>query len=137
MDADRELYKSIALLEVEIRSFSNEGYKVKYDFRKNLISWRDNYMWNNNFMKSISDSKRDIINKRLPNCGMLEWMRGYNNGLAEKYGRKTSTPGEWEITVVFDDDTRLKAGARQNFPLRWNELKSIIEDTTECTFRLL
>ena len=37
-------YGSIAVLEVEIRTFANEGYAVKYDFGRKVISWRDNYM---------------------------------------------------------------------------------------------
>ena len=36
-------YGSIAVLEVEIRTFANEGYAVKYDFGRKVISWRDNY----------------------------------------------------------------------------------------------
>jgi len=132
-----EMYKSIAILEVEIRSFSNEGYKVKYNFNRNLLSWRDNYMWNNNFMKSISESKKKIIDEKLPKSGMLEWMVGYNNDEADKYGKKTTIPGEWEISVEFSDGSKLKSGASQNFPKKWNELKAIIEETTECHFRLL
>ena len=131
-----KLYKDISVLEIEIRSFSNEGYKVKYDFAKNLISWRDNYMWNNNFMKSITDRKREVIDSKLPESGMLEWMEGYNAGDIAKYGRKTSIPGEWEINVTFVDGTRLKSGAVQNFPKKWDNLRIIIEETTECTFRL-
>ena len=31
-------YGSIAVLEVEIRTFANEGYAVKYDFGRRVIS---------------------------------------------------------------------------------------------------
>ncbi|MBO7531045.1 MAG: hypothetical protein J6T50_04495, partial [Lachnospiraceae bacterium] len=74
-------YGSIAVLEVEIRTFANEGYAVKYDFGRRVISWRDNYMWNNNFTRSLSEENIRLIKETLPVSGMLEWMNGYNLGL--------------------------------------------------------
>ncbi|MBO4604531.1 MAG: hypothetical protein J5657_04460, partial [Clostridiales bacterium] len=55
------MYDDLVVLEVEIISFSNEGYKVKYDFRRKILSWRDNYMWNNNFTSLINDGKFDLL----------------------------------------------------------------------------
>ena len=69
-------YGSIAVLEVEIRTFANEGYSVKYDFARKVISWRDNYMWNNNFTRSINDNNLALLKEKLPESGMLEWMHG-------------------------------------------------------------
>ena len=112
MDFDKA-YGAIAVLEVEIRTFANEGYAVKYDFGRKVISWRDNYMWNNNFTRSINENNLALIKDRLPKSGMLEWMEGYNMGLTEEYGDKTSLPGEWKIEVEFKDKTRLKSGAEQ------------------------
>ena len=129
-------YGSIAVLEVEIRTFANEGYSVKYDFERRVISWRDNYMWNNNFTRSISEENSKIINERLPLSGMLEWMNGYNLGLTEEYGDKTAIPGEWKIKVEFRDKTSMKSGAEQHFPKKWKNLQSLIEQTTGCTFTL-
>ena len=62
-------YGSIAVLEVEIRTFANEGYAVKYDFERRVISWRDNYMWNNNFTRSISEDNLRLIREKLPLSG--------------------------------------------------------------------
>ena len=76
----KKAYGSINVLEVEIRTFANEGYAVKYDFSRKVISWRDNYMWNNNFTRSISDENLKLIRDQLPLSGMLEWMNGYNMG---------------------------------------------------------
>lgn len=135
MDLD-QAYGSITLLEVEIRTFANEGYAVKYDFGRKVISWRDNYMWNNNFTKSISEDKLALLNERLPLTGMLEWMKGYNLGLESEYGEKTSMPGEWLIKVEFSDKTTMKAGAEQNFPKKWKNLKNLIEQTAGCSFVL-
>ena len=104
-------YGSINVLEVEIRTFANEGYAVKYDFDRKVISWRDNYMWNNNFTRSISTDNMKKIREMLPESGMLEWMNGYNMGLTDKYGDKTVIPGEWMIKVEFKDKTTLKSGA--------------------------
>ena len=87
-------YGSIAVLEVEIRTFANEGYAVKYDFGRKVISWRDNYMWNNNFTRSINEHNMSLIKEKLPKSGMLEWMHGYNLGLTDEYGDKTLIPGE-------------------------------------------
>ena len=129
-------YGSIAVLEVEIRTFANEGYSVKYDFERRVISWRDNYMWNNNFTRSISEENSKIINERLPLSGMLEWMNGYKLGLMDEYGDKTAIPGEWMIKVEFKDKTSMKAGAEQHFPKKWKNLQSMIEQTTGCTFTL-
>jgi len=129
-------YGSIAVLEVEIRTFANEGYAVKYDFGRKVISWRDNYMWNNNFTRSINDTNYSLIREELPKSGMLEWMNGYNMGLTEEYGDKSVIPGEWKIEVEFKDKTRMKAGAEQHFPKKWKNLRKLIESTTGCSFIL-
>lgn len=129
-------YASIAVLEVEIRTFANEGYAVKYDFGRKVISWRDNYMWNNNFTRSISEDNMRIIKEKLPVSGMLEWMNGYNLGLTDEYGDKTMIPGEWIIKVEFKDKTTMKSGAEQHFPNKWKNLQSLIEQTTGCSFTL-
>ena len=89
-------YGAIDVLEVEIRTFANEGYAVKYDFGRKVISWRDNYMWNNNFTRSINDNNLALIK----------------------------------------DKTRLKSGAEQHFPKKWKNLKTLIEETTGCSFIL-
>ena len=135
MDFSKE-YGAISLLEVEIRTFSNEGYAVKYDFERKVISWRDNYMWNNNFTRSINEDKLKLIKETLPESGMLEWMHGYNMGLTDEYGDKTVIPGEWKIEVEFKDKTRMKAGAEQHFPKKWKNLRVLIEQTTGCSFVL-
>ena len=129
-------YGSIAVLEVEIRTFANEGYAVKYDFGRKVISWRDNYMWNNNFTRSINEHNMSLIKEKLPKSGMLEWMHGYNLGLTDEYGDKTLIPGEWRIDVEFKDKTHMKAGAEQHFPTKWKNLKNLIEETTGCSFVL-
>ena len=129
-------YGSIAVLEVEIRTFANEGYAVKYDFSRRVISWRDNYMWNNNFTRSLSEDNIKLIKETLPQSGMLEWMNGYNLGLTEEYGDKTVVPGEWIIKVEFNDKTNMKSGAEQHFPRKWKNLQSLIEQTSGCSFML-
>jgi hypothetical protein len=129
-------YGAISVLEVEIRTFANEGYAVKYDFERRVISWRDNYMWNNNFTRSISEDNLRLIREKLPLSGMLEWMKGYNLGLTDEYGDKTAIPGEWMIKVEFKDKTTLKSGAEQHFPKKWKNLQQLIEQTAGCSFTL-
>ena len=129
-------YGSIAVFEVEIRTFANEGYAVKYDFGRRVISWRDNYMWNNNFTRSISDDKYALLREQLPESGMLEWMKGYELGLTDEYGDTSVIPGEWLIKVEFSDKTTMKMGAEQHFPKKWKNLKSLIEQTAGCSFTL-
>ena len=67
---------------------------------------------------------------------MIEWMRGYNSGLADEFGDKSSIAGEWKITVEYNDGTKLTAGAQEHFPKKWKLLKSLIEKTTGCSFIL-
>lgn len=134
MEDDR--YKSIILLEVEISSFNGGGYKVRYDFKRNLISWKDGYIWNNNFMKSLTPLKRELLMEELPKTNLLEWAEGYNKGLVAEYGNPTANPSSWKIRVDFEDGTDLVASRTKNFPKDWSKLKEIIETTTECTFRL-
>ncbi|MCQ2517032.1 MAG: hypothetical protein MJ094_09295 [Saccharofermentans sp.] len=129
-------YKSITLLEVEISSFNGGGYKVRYDFKRNLISWKDGYMWNNNFMKSLTPSKLEYLKENLPDTNILEWAEGYNKGLIAEYGNPTANPSSWRIRVDFEDGTDLVSSRTKNFPRDWPKLKAIIEATTECTFRL-
>ena len=131
-----DMSKPIAIMEVSIMTFAGEGYTVKYDLTKNVVSWRDNFMWNNNFTRAISDANSALINEKLPASGMLEWMEGYNKGLTDEYGDKTIIPGEWSIKVEFKDKTRLKSGAEQHFPKKWKNLRYLIEQTTGCSFTL-
>ena len=129
-------YDNISVLEVGITTFGNEGYAVKYDFVKKVIQWRDSYMWNNNFTRSLNDSDYQTLKEELPKSGMLEWIKGYNSGLENEFGDKTTIPGEWKITVEFEDGSKLSAGAEQHFPKKWKFLKTLIEKTTGCSFVL-
>ena len=129
-------YDNIAVLEVGITAFGNEGYAVKYDFVQKVILWRDSYMWNNNFTRSLNDSDYKTLKEELPKSGMIEWMKGYNGGLADEFGDKSSIAGEWKITVEYNDGTKLTAGAQEHFPKKWKLLKSLIEKTTGCSFIL-
>lgn len=129
-------YDNITVLEVGITSFGNEGYAVKYDFVKKVIQWRDSYMWNNNFTRSLNETDFRTLKEELPKSGMLEWMKGYNSGLSNDFGDQTQIPGEWKITIVFEDGTKLTAGAEQHFPKKWKFLKTLIEKTTGCSFVL-
>ena len=129
-------YDKITVLEVGITSFGNEGYAVKYDFVKKVIQWRDSYMWNNNFTRSLNETDYNTLKEELPKSGMLEWMKGYNSGLENDFGDQTQIPGEWKITVEFEDKTKLTAGAEQHFPKKWKFLKNLIEKTTGCSFIL-
>jgi len=129
-------YDNISVLEVGITAFGNEGYAVKYDFVKKVIQWRDSYMWNNNFTRSLNESDYKLIKEELPKSGMLEWMKGYNSGLASEFGDETPVAGEWKITVEFEDGAKITAGAEQHFPKKWKLLKSLIERTTGCSFVL-
>lgn len=129
-------YDKITVLEVGITSFGNEGYAVKYDFVKKVIQWRDSYMWNNNFTRSLNETDYNTLKEELPKSGMLEWMKGYNSGLENDFGDQSQIPGEWKITVEFEDKTKMTAGAEQHFPKKWKFLKNLIEKTTGCSFIL-
>ena len=129
-------YGSIAVLEVEIRTFANEGYAVKYDFGRKVISWRDNYMWNNNFTRAISDDSCALIKESLPKIGVIEWMMAYNDKLTDEIESKFPSQGEWKINIEFEDGTKFESGAEQNFPKDWNSLRSLIEKVTGCSFLL-
>ncbi len=135
MKADKR-YGSITMFEVEISSFTGGGYKVRYDFVRRLISWNDGYMWNNNFMKSLTPEKLEIITKNLPGTDVIEWMEGYNRGELSKYGLPTANPSSWRICITFEDGSDLVSSHTKNFPKNWTKLKEIIEATTECCFRL-
>ena len=128
-------YGEIKNLEIEVRSYADEGYKVRYDLERKLIYWRDYYMWNNNFMKSITDAKLGILSSMLPESGLLEWMDKCIKGTypAKKILER---PGKWNITVEFTDGKKIRHSAEDKFPSEWIELRNIVESTTECTFRL-
>lgn len=136
MEAFSGNYSDIKQFEVELNSFSGEGLKVKFDLAHRLISWNDGYMWNNNFMKAINDEKLEMLNERLPETHMLEWMYSYKTGCSDEVGAETANPGIWRIEVVFEDGEIFESGARKHFPNDWRLLKTLIEDITECSFRL-
>lgn len=134
--SENTLYDKIKIIEVEIVSISGDGYKVKYDFERNLISWNDGYIWNNNFMKFITSSKLETIRTGLPKTNVIKWVKGYNKGEQDKYGYETANPSTWKVNIKFEDGTTLAGSATKNFPKDWDKLKALIEETTECSFRL-
>lgn len=131
-----ERYRMIDILEVEISSFRGGGYKVKFDFTKNLLSWNDGYMWNNNFMKFMPDNQVERIRTQLPESGLLNWIEKYNSGDFADIGMPTANPSSWKMRVVFSDGTSLVSGHAKNFPKDWMKIRVIIEEATECVFRL-
>ena len=132
----KERYDDIAVFEVEIISFTDEGFRVKYDFRRKVLSWRDSYMWNNNFTSLINEEKYNLIKKRLPEIGVLEWMEAYAEGNKDLYGKDTGIQGSWKMKVEFTDKSVIKAGCERNFPKKWEDLRSLIEITTGTSFAL-
>lgn len=129
-------YEDIKKFEVVLSSASGEGLKVKFDFEKELISWSDGYMWNNNFMKSLTQEKKEFLINNLPNTHMLEWMIQYNLGNEKDCGHQTANPAIWQIKVLFNNEDTLSSTSCQHFPNDWAKLKELIEKLTECTFRL-
>lgn len=87
-------------------------------------------------MKSINPVKMKMLEDELPDTTMLEWMHAYNIGQEETVGKKTANPSSWEIEVTFANDQTLKSGCLQHFPTNWDSLRSLIENTTECSFHL-
>lgn len=132
----KEMYDDLAVLEVEIISLSDEGYKVKYDFRRKILSWRDNYMWNNNFTSLINDDKYDLLREKLPKIGVLEWIREASEGKDDKSGKKAKVSGFWKMKAEFTDKTVIATGSEQVFPAKWDDLRSLIETTTGTKFAL-
>ncbi|MBO7450582.1 MAG: hypothetical protein J6U54_09450 [Clostridiales bacterium] len=135
-DLSEVSYENILQFEVVLSSASGEGLKVKFDLQKELITWNDGYMWNNNFMRGISTENLAYLKEELPKTNMLEWMIKYNKGDMDDVGHPTANPSIWQIRVFFDNGETLSSTSCQHFPNDWNSLKELIEKLTSCTFRL-
>ena len=129
-------YNSIAVIEVRIMTLASEGYSVKFNLVSKIMSWRDYYMWNNNFTRAIRDDSCALIKESLPKIGIIEWMMAYNDKLTDEIESKFPSQGEWKINIEFEDGTKFESGAEQNFPKDWNSLRSLIEKVTGCSFLL-
>ncbi len=129
-------YNSIAVIEVRIMTLADEGYSVKFNLVRKIMSWRDYYMWNNNFTRAISDEACSLIEESLPKIGVIEWMMAYNDKFTDAIENKFPSQGEWKISIEFEDGSKLESGAEQNFPKDWNSLRSLIEKVTGCSFLL-
>ena len=117
-------------------TLAGEGYSVKFNLQRKIMSWRDYYMWNNNFTRAISDDACNTIKSSLPKIGVIEWIMAYNDKFTDQIENKFTVPGEWQITIEFEDGTKLQGGAEENFPKDWNSLRSLIEKITGCSFVL-
>ena len=49
-------YNSLAVIEVRIMTLANEGYSVKFNLNRKIMSWRDYYMWNNDGSITITNA---------------------------------------------------------------------------------
>ena len=45
-------------------------------------------------------------------------------------------PCKWHITIEFFNMPKMECTGEDRFPKEWIELRSIVENTTECSFRL-
>lgn len=131
-----ETYENIKTLEVELEDLSGEGYRVRYDFERRMINWTDKYMWNNNFMKTLNERKFTKLCEELPQSELLSWIEAYAEGENNSYGKRVAAPAKWSVNVSFDDGKLIHAEAVQHFPFKWNILKHIIEETSDCYFKL-
>ncbi|MCQ2482441.1 MAG: hypothetical protein MJ153_03000 [Clostridia bacterium] len=130
------MYEQIKTLEVGISNSSGGGYRVKYDLERRVINWTDEYMWNNNFMKTLSERKYALMREHLVQSGLLDWVQGYSEGKDSEFGKRVPTPANWNVNITFFDGTTVNAAANQHFPYKWNELRHIIEETSDCYFKL-
>ena len=60
----------------------------------------------------------------------------YKEGDVTKFGKKVAVPGSWKMKAEFKDKTVVSAECSQNFPKKWDELRSLIESTTGTSFTL-
>lgn len=136
VDFGNYLYEDIEVIEVAISAYSGEGLRMKIDKKKSLINWNDGYMWNNNFMKGLNDKKRELIETKLPSTKIIEFCIAYRDGRQDDISYKTFNPAIWAVELRFSDGEILKAGGDQDFPNTWLILTDLIEEVTECSFKL-
>ncbi|MCQ2534720.1 MAG: hypothetical protein MJ172_09165 [Clostridia bacterium] len=129
-------YDNIKMLEITYGDLSGGGYKALFDFERQKIKWTDEYVWNNNFMKTLNDSKFELLCTNLASTEVIEWVNGYLDGREDEFGRSVPSLSQWKVKIIFNDDSKLEAEAVRHFPRKWNDFKHLIEDTTDCFLKL-
>lgn len=129
-------YENIKNLEIVYGDLSGGGYKVLFDFERRIARWTDEYVWNNNFMRTLNENKFNNFIDLLPSTELINWVSDYYEGKGQECGRNVPSLSQWKVIITFNDGSTLEAEAVRHFPYKWNDLKHLIEDTTDCFLKL-
>lgn len=128
-------YEDITCIETEISGYRRGCIRVRIDFDKRMVTWRDSLQWNNNFLRSISPDKIQHFRTALPSTHILQW-KTITYGPNPQETALCCHPEDWAVTVSFRQNPPARISGSGKLPAEWARLRELIEYITKIPFRL-
>ena len=135
MNAAINNYEDIVCIDAELSGYRRGCIRVKIDFDKKMVTWRDSLQWNNNFLRSISADKIQTFRTLLPNTHILQWKTHYT-GLVSQDDANVCHPSDWAVVISFAQRPPLRILGSRQYPSEWHLFRDLIESITKIPFRL-
>lgn len=134
VDMDTNSYETIICIETELSAYRRGSIRVRIDFEKKIVTWKDSRQWNNNFFRSLSQQSLDQLRNELPQTDLLHWDQ--NNAEDRDNVSSACAPSDWAVSVYFSDDSILRLSGNNSYPKEWKKYRTMIETITKSHFCL-
>jgi hypothetical protein len=133
-DTNTSKYDKILALEAELSAYRRGAIRIRLDFEKHMIFWRDSRQWNNNFFRSVAPNRMAELLRDLPSTHLLEWTVGDGNGASDMY--PACIPSSWQVSVFFTDESTMKFIGQDCYPRDWKRFRELLEGVARIPFCL-
>lgn len=134
VSSSRSNYESIHAIEAELCAYRRGSLRIRIDFDKHMIFWKDSRQWNNNFFRSVSPIRMTQFLQALPSTHLLEWHQGNGEDPSETY--PACIPSSWLVSVFFEEESIVRFSGQNSYPKEWKRFKDLLESVARIPFCL-
>lgn len=128
-------YNDIVCIEAELSGYRRGCIRVRIDFDKKIVTWRDSLQWNNNFLRSISADKINFFKTMMPATHILQWQTHYTSPVSQD-NTNVCHPADWAVVISFRQNAPVRILGSMQYPSEWHLFRDLIESMTKIPFRL-